>query len=66
MNHRNGSPWVEIQNGKVFVRVVSDTVKLPDEENGFNGIKDRFENSYFLNSFLSIAKESISKKEVTE
>lgn len=62
MKKRNGAPWVEVRDGKVFVRVVSDAGKLPAEEQGFNSIQNKLENSYFLYSFLAIAQEGISKE----
>ena len=63
MKKRNGAPWVEIRNGMIFVQVVSDVGKLPDKKNGFLSIKDKFENSYFLSSFLSIASEEMIKED---
>lgn len=63
MKKRNGAPWVEVRNGMIFVQVVSDVGKLPDRKDGFLSIKDKFENSYFLSSFLSIASEEIIKAE---
>lgn len=63
VKRRNGAPWVEVRDEKIFVRVVSDTGSLPDTESGFASLQDRFENSYFLSSFLSIAQEAIRQEE---
>ncbi|WP_159737260.1 hypothetical protein [Vibrio atypicus] len=63
MKRRNGAPWVEVRDEKIFVRVVSDTGTLPDIESGFASLSDTFENSYFLYSFLLIAQEAIRKEE---
>ncbi|WP_299792335.1 hypothetical protein [uncultured Shewanella sp.] len=59
---RHGAPWVELRNDKVFVRVVSSSGKLPAVESGFSELTDKLENSYFLYSFLAIAKEAIDKE----
>jgi len=63
MKRRNGAPWVEVRDEKIFVRVVSDAGSLPDAESGFASLNDNFENSYFLSSFLSIAQEAIRQEE---
>lgn len=62
MKARHGAPWVEIRDDKVFVRVVSSSGKLPAVESGFSELTDKLENSYFLYSFLAIAKEAINKE----
>lgn len=59
MKQRNGAPWVESREDKLFVRVVSDAGELPDADEGFASLNDTFENSYFLYSFLLIAQEAI-------
>lgn len=59
MKHRNGAPWVESREDKLFVRVVSDAGELPDADEGFASLNGKFENSYFLESFLLIAQEAI-------
>lgn len=59
MKQRNGAPWVESREDKLFVRVVSDAGELPDTDEGFASLNDKFENSYFLYSFLLIAQEAI-------
>ncbi len=59
MKQRNGAPWIESREDKLFVRVVSDAGELPDVDEGFASLNDTFENSYFLYSFLLIAREAI-------
>lgn len=59
MENRHGAPWVEVIDNKMFVRVVSHSGKLPSQDNGFSYLKGKLENSYFLSSFLSIAKQAL-------
>ncbi|ENA1148392.1 hypothetical protein ABFT02_001641 [Vibrio alginolyticus] len=59
MKQRNGAPWVESREDKLFVRVVSDAGKLPDADKVFASLSGKFENNYFLESFLLIAQEAI-------
>ena len=62
MKGRQGAPWVEFRDDKLFVRVVSTNGKLPVVEDGFKALSLKVENSYFLHSFLSIAKQGIHKE----
>lgn len=62
MKGRQGAPWVEFRDEKLFVRVVSTNGKLPVVEDGFKALSSKIENSYFLYSFLSIAKQGIAQE----
>ena len=57
MQQRGGAAWVEWQNSKLKVRVPNDCSSMPESLSAhcYNG----WHNSYFIGSFLNIARQAV-------
>ncbi len=55
MLKRGGAPWVEWQADQLRVRMPYDRASLPDDLSHF--CRERWNNNYFIGSFLRIARE---------
>ena len=58
MQQRGGAAWLEWQGDALMVRVANDRASLPDSIN--THCHGRWWNSYFIGSFLQIAKQAMS------
>lgn len=56
MRQRGGAPWLELEGDRLKVRVTNDRATLPER---LDVHCQSWENSYFIGSFLSIAKEAV-------
>ncbi len=58
MQQRGGAAWLEWQGDTLMVRVANDRASLPDSIN--THCHGRWWNSYFIGSFLQIARQAVS------